>query len=162
MLLSWIARCLLMFASIVGADVNARDHDLVGAWHYVGEVNRHADGTLAEVGPLGHYDGLLIYANDGFMSIVLMPSDRHWRIDSATKDEFRETIEAGTAYAGRYEVDVSTGTVTHLPTTILDPAEAGKRLVRHYALTGDTLVLSGQWPYHGETLTFELTWRRAR
>lgn len=146
-----------------GIPLNAGERPRIeGAWRFVNEVDTRADGSVVSAGPAAGYEGLLIYTADGFMSVNVMPKGRRWRIDTAAPADLRETIEAGSADSGRYEVDPRSHTVTHLVAASLDPADEGKRLVRAYSLEGDTLSLSGTWSYHGETLKFTLTWSRVR
>jgi hypothetical protein len=104
----------------------------------------------------------VIYTSDGFMSATLVPRGRKWAVGSATPVQMRETLESGTAYTGRYEVDPATHTVTHVVLADMDPGDEGQRLTRTYALNGDTLTLSGKWSYQGETLGFTIRFTRVR
>jgi hypothetical protein len=151
----------LLSLSVASASVLPPTSEIVGTWQFVEEVNLRADGSVAEFPGQGAYDGLLIYAPDGFMSVTMMPKGRRWTIADATTAQLRETIEVGTAYAGRYDVNPTTHTVTHIVAVILDPEVQEKRLVRDYSIKGKTLELSGTWPYQGETLRFTLKWVRA-
>ncbi len=135
---------------------------LVGVWRYAGEVDTRADGSPAPASTLSDAEGLLIYTADGFMSVVIMPKGRKWSSDTATLPELKETVSNGTAYAGRYEVDAANHTVTHINSVNLEPDYQGQRLVRTYSLKGDTLQLSGTFPYEGETIRFVITWMRVR
>ncbi len=136
---------------------------MVGVWRYAGEVDTRGDGSPAPTSALSHTEGLLlIYTADGFMSVNIMPTGRHWSTDSATIDELRDTLGNGTAYSGRYEVDSCNHTVTHITAVSAKPDFAGKRLVRSYAFEGGRLVLSGTFLYRGETIHFSITWIRVR
>jgi ketosteroid isomerase-like protein len=136
-------------------------HRLVGARRFLREVDTKADGSPAPVAALSDCDGLLIYTADGFVSVNIMPKGRTWSTDTATLDEFRETVGNGTAYAGRYEVDTSAHTVTHITAVSLEPDYQNKRLVRGYSFEGESLQLSGTFNYKGETIRFVLTWAPA-
>ena len=52
--------------------------------------------------------------------------------------------------------------VTHMPEVSVDPGDIDQKLVRHYELRGDELLLSGKWNYQGEELTFTVHWRRVK
>lgn len=135
---------------------------LQGVWRFQGEVDTLADGSPAPVGSgAADYDGLLVYTADGFMSVNIMPKGRSWSTDTATIAELRDTVSNGTGYAGRFEVDESAHTVTHIPSVSLEPFYENKRLVRSYAFKGDLLELSGTFEYQGQTVHFALTWARA-
>ncbi|HTY42359.1 MAG TPA: lipocalin-like domain-containing protein [Thermoanaerobaculia bacterium] len=134
---------------------------LVGAWRVQEEIDTRADGSVVSVIPQG-YAGLVIYTADGFMAATLMPKDRNWAVGTATADEMRQTLETGTAYSGRYEVDPKTHTVTHVVLTSMDPSDVGQRLSRTYALDGGSLSLSGKWTYQGEPLGFTIKFTRLK
>jgi hypothetical protein len=139
----------------------AADPRLVGVWRYVREVDTRPDGSPAPSVVLSDVEGLLVYTADGYVFVTLMPKGRTWTSGDATQSALRETVENGTAYAGRYEVDAAAGTVTHVPVVSMEPEYAGKRLVRKYALRGGTLELSGSFEYGGETIRFVIEWARA-
>ena len=159
MILFVLAALALATPSVATEDDKSR---MVGVWRYAGEVDTRGDGSPAPTSALSHTEGLLIYTADGFMSVNIMPTGRHWSTDSATIGELRETVGNGTAYSGRYEVDTSTHTVTHITAVSVEPDFAGKRLVRSYALKSDKLMLSGTFPYRGEIIHFSITWIRVR
>lgn len=139
----------------------ADDHQaIVGVWRYVSEVDTKADGSPAPAEVLSETQGLLVYTSDGFVSVVLMPTKRAWLPEAASMAELRETVTNGTAYAGRYELDPSAHTVTHITSVSMEPAIEGKRLTRSYALDGDTLKLTGTFPYNGENIHFAIMWAR--
>lgn len=150
---------LLFGASSLLAEGDARR--LQGVWRFQGEVDTLADGSPAPPGSAAaDCDGVLIYSADGFMSVNIMPKGRHWDTETATIAELRETISNGTGYAGRFEVDESAHTVTHIPFVSMEPGYEQKRLLRSYAFKGDDLELSGTFEYQGKTIRFTLTWAR--
>lgn len=130
---------------------------LVGAWKYVGEVDKTSDGQSLET---KECDGLLIYTADGFMSAQVMPKGRPWDVETATIDELRQWVGDGTAYAGRFEVDAAAHTVTHVASVSLEPGYEGQRLVRSYAFEGNRLKLSGTFEAYGKKVQFTVTWER--
>jgi hypothetical protein len=149
---------LLFLAALTRANAN----ELEGVWLFEKEINTTVTGEVVEIpGPM--YVGMLIYTPDGYVSVNLMPKDRTWKVDNAKLEELRQTVGQGssTGYAGRYEVDVKTRTVTHVPRVSLDPADEGARLARGYVLEGDRLTLSGTWTYQGRKLFFAVLWIRA-
>jgi len=89
-----------------------------------------------------------------------MPRNRVWLAETASATELRETVTNGNAYAGRYEVDQATHTITHITLVSLEPAFQDKRLSRTYTLRGNTLKLIGTFPYQGDTIHFTITWMR--
>ena len=136
------------------------DYTFVGVWRYASEVDTRADGSKAPSSALSDTEGLLIYTADGFMSVVLMPKKRTWLAETASIAELRETVTNGNAYAGRYQVDPTTHTITHITSVSMEPAFQAKRLTRTYALKGSTLQLIGTFPYEGENIHFTITWTR--
>lgn len=147
--------------SVSGAAAGDREA-LVGVWRYAGEVDTKVDGSPAPTSAVSDTQGLLIYTADGFMSIVHMPTNRTWLAETASIAELRETVTNGNAYAGRYEVDPATHTVTHITSVSLEPAFQDKRLARNYILQGNTLKLIGTFPYEGDTIHFTITWIREK
>ena len=133
---------------------------VVGVWRYASEVDTRVDGSPAPASALSEAQGFLVYTADGFVSVVTMPRKRTWLSEAASAAELRETVTNGTAYAGRYELDPSAHTITHITSVSMEPAYEGKRLVRSYALDGNTLKLTGSFPYEGETIFFTITWIR--
>lgn len=151
---------LLSMSTLLGlpSGVSGAEPSLVGTWHFVREVDRRADGTPADVP--AEYDGLLVYTADGFVSAQIFPRGRSWKPSSASLKELRSGFELATSHFGRYTVDSAAGTVTHRVEAGLDPTDGGEEKKRRFTLTGDELVLSGSWVYGGETIGFEITWRR--
>lgn len=158
----YMSRILFVLSFMLCAlPVSADDRKaLVGTWRYAGEVDTKRDGSPAPTSALGDTQGLLIYTADGFVSVVLMPKARNWDSETATIEELRDTVVNGTAYAGRYELDPDTHTITHITSVSMEPAFQEKRLARQYSLKGNTLKLKGTFPYKGETIEFTITWIR--
>jgi hypothetical protein len=134
---------------------------LVGTWRYVHEVDRSEDGETIDLAPPAGYGGLLVYTADGHVSAQIWTKDRKWA-SPPTAAELRETIEAGTGYFGRYEVDQKARKVRHIVEGSVDPVFDGAVLTRSYDLSKDTLVLSGEFEHDGDTLTFFVTWERVK
>jgi hypothetical protein len=153
-----LAAVLTLLLTAASAVADGSRPQLQGVWRFQKEIDRRSDGSVVTVGPTFGYEGLLIYTADGFMSGTLMPKGRKWTPDHATDAELRETVQTGTAYSGRYEVDPTKDIVTHIGAASLDPGDEDKRLTRTYSLRRDTL--SGTWTYQGETLNFTLAFIR--
>ena len=139
-----------------------RDTTLEGVWRFVDEVDRRQDGSVLTTGPAAGYDGVLIFTPNGYMSATLMPKGRTWRRETVTPTELRDTFEAASAHAGRYEPDPGKHLVRMENLITIDPADQGKWDVIHYRVQHDTLELSGPWTYNGEKITFTLRMARAK
>lgn len=139
-----------------------RDPSLEGVWRFVDEVDRRADGSVLKTGPAAGYDGLLIFTPNGYMSSTLMPKGRTWRRETVKPNELRDTFEAASAHAGRYQPDSGTHIVRMENLIAIDPADEGKWDIIHYRVQHDTLELSGPWTYRGEKLTFALRLARQK
>ena len=146
-----------MLGLLAAGQACAGEPGLQGTWRFENEVDVRADGSTTTLTAL---DGLLIYTADGAMSVNIMPRGRTWSAATASIDELRSTIVDGTGYAGRYEVDAAAHRVTHVLETSIDPGDEKKRLVRDYAIDGDTLRLSGDAEDARGKLRFTVTWKR--
>ena len=139
-----------------------RDIALEGVWRFVSEVDRHADGSLLTTGPAAGYDGLLIFTSNGYMSSTLTPKGRTWRRETMTPANIRDTFEATSAHAGRYEPDPAKHIVRMENLVSIDPGDEGTWDVIRYRVQRDTLELSGPWTFNGEKVTFTLRLRRVQ
>jgi hypothetical protein len=135
---------------------------IAGVWRFQNEVDTRPDGSVVQILPADGWDGYAVYTTDGFVSINIMPKGRKWKLKTATLKELRRTLEDGSAYFGRYKIDVAAGTVTHLVRTSVEPEDENKNLVRRYTISGDTLTLSGSTSSTGEAITFTIRWTRER
>jgi len=149
-----------LLSPLAFAAAPATPSPLVGTWRFVKEVDTRPNGTVVHPGSGKGYQGLMVYTASGLVTVTVMPKGRMWRIDTAEPVDLRETVETGTAYYGRYEVDPGRGVVTHFVDGAMDPESQGRRLVRNYRFVGRDLVLSGTWFYGGHSLRFEITWER--
>jgi hypothetical protein len=150
----------LLGSIAISAESRSRPNEctnpLVGAWRFDSEVDTQSDGkVIASVSP-NEKHGFIVYTADMYVSAVIMPSDRKWVLESATRPELAASADDGTAYAGRYEVDQATQTVTHIPNVSFEPVFEGKRLTRKFQIHGDTLELSGTYSSGGEIRVFSL------
>ena len=155
-----------LVASATGAPIllaaQHRDTALEGVWRFVAEVDRHTDGSVLTTGPAAGYDGLLIFTSNGYMSSTLTPKGRTWRRETMTPANIRDTFEATSAHAGRYEPDRAKHVIRMENLVTIDPGDEGTWDVIHYRVQRDTLELSGPWTFNGEKVTFLLRLRRVK
>jgi hypothetical protein len=151
----------MMAVLLAASAARAQDVErIVGVWRFVREADVYADGSPVPHAPKA-FDGQLIYTADGFVSVNIMPQGRIWHVDTAKPSELRDTLVDGTAYAGRYEIDATTQTVTHLIEVSVEPDYVGRRLQWHYSFKDDTLQLSGSFEQAGKIVHFSIEWERA-
>ena len=118
-------------ASIVTAAPRAKDvqragdNPLVGVWRFDREVDSQADGKIVATISSNQMHGFIVYTADMFVSAIIMPSNRSWILESATPDQLAASADDGTAYAGRYEINRLTQSVTHVLSVSFEPARKG-------------------------------------
>lgn len=79
-----------------------------------------------------------------------------------TPANIRDTFEATSAHAGRYEPDPAKHLVRMENLVSIDPGDEGKWDVIRYRVQRDTFELSGPWTFNGEKVTFTLRMRRVK
>ena len=113
---------------------------LTGRWRLVSYTARPDQG--AEIYPLGAAaKGVLDYSREGNVSVHIM-GERYF------------------AYYGYYSVDEDARTVTHHLELCSDRNLAGASNLRHIALEGARLVLSGSMELDGKAHTIRVVWER--
>jgi len=113
---------------------------LTGRWRLMSYTARPQRGD--EVYPLGAAaKGVLDYSREGHVSVHIM-GERYF------------------AYYGYYSVDEKAGTVTHHLELCSDRNLAGASNLRHIALEGARLVLSGPMELDGTPHTIRVVWER--
>jgi hypothetical protein len=113
---------------------------LVGRWQLLAYTARPVRGE--EVFPLGAgARGVLDYSREGNVSVHIM-GERYF------------------AYSGYYTVDEKARTVTHHLELCSDRNLAGASNLRHIALEGASLVLSGPMSLDGKPHTIRVVWER--
>ena len=138
--------------------------DLLGTWQLESWTIGYSDRDDLSY-PYGEDpQGLLVYAEDGWMSAsiarkerALFPDDVNYRKlpDAAKGEAFSSYFH----YAGRYRVQEAD--VIHYVTQSLNPNFPGSEQLRHAELDGQTLVLSGK-DNVGEVIRFHsLVWHRS-
>lgn len=114
--------------------------ELPGRWRLVSYSARPEGGE--EVYPLGAAaKGVLDYSREGNVSVHIMGSGYF-------------------AYYGYYTVDEKSRTVTHHLELCSDHNLAGASNLRHIALEGARLVLSGSMELDGKPHTIRVVWER--
>ena len=113
---------------------------LTGRWRLVSYTARPERGE--EVYPLGATaKGVLDYSREGHVSVHIMGAGYF-------------------AYYGYYSVDEKARTVTHHLELCSDHNLAGASNLRHIALEGARLVLSGSMELDGKPHTIRVVWER--
>jgi hypothetical protein len=141
-----------------------RPEDLIGTWSLESFTAKGSNG--AEGFPFGESpQGLLTYTASGHMVAVLMRSGRpkfaSGDLRGGNPEEIKEAFEGFEAYAGPYELDEKSGTVTHHAQISRFPNWEGTAQVRYAKLVGDELHLTTPpTPALGQDWVLTLSWRR--
>jgi hypothetical protein len=125
-----------------GVPIAGKSNPLVGTWRLLSWENRSADGTISY--PLGPQPvGLIIYTDDGYMSVAIMRADREpfaaGDLLAGSSEEKARAAESYVSYCGRYEFRGDF--VTHHVELSLFPNWSGVDQERLVAVTGDRLTL---------------------
>jgi len=137
-------------------------NSLVGSWKLLSFEIRCADGTVRY--PLGEDAvGLLIYTDDGSMSVNIMKGKRpHCTSDDIGRRTAEEKVacaESCLSYCGRYEVRGDR--VVHHTEVSLFPNWVGLSQERMARLVEETLLLSTDpYLFHGTECSSHLVWTR--
>lgn len=88
----------------------------------------------------------LMYDSTGHMAVQLMKLNRSAAVEcaqsSAAPSNNTQNVNGYDAYFGAYSVDQKNQTVTHHVEGALAAGDIGKNLIRHFQLSGDTLILT--------------------
>ena len=140
--------------------------DMVGTWQLVLRVDHDSSGnTIAEPSLGADPVGYLLYDNSGRVAVQMMARHRDsntCQVTAAASANNLAHVGGYDAYFGRYEVDTTAGTVSHILDGSLSPSDVGRRLTRRFRLDGDTLTI--QFEPGGQSdrrITRTLVWRRA-
>ena len=155
---------LLWFATVVALG-RSGPADLVGTWQLVSRIDRDTAGNVVPEPGLGSDPkGYLIYDATGHVAAQLMKGHRSSNPCEVTAEARGNNVAAVggyDAYFGRYDVDWSSGTVTHILDGALAPSDVGRRLSRRFKLEGESLTIQFE-PGGKDTpqVTRTLIWRR--
>ncbi|MEU9591451.1 lipocalin-like domain-containing protein [Streptomyces sp. NPDC048219] len=129
---------------------------LVGAWQLV-EFCELEEGGGTSAGPLGaDAQGLLIYAQDGAMSVSMMRRDGQTATAGPAGGRSGTTEYMG--YAGTWRLE---GTrLLHRVEVSTHTYQLGQELEREARLRGDRLELVGRAPVDGRSRRRMLIWQR--
>jgi hypothetical protein len=140
---------------------------LIGAWKLVSFVEKPLNGSPPNY-PMGEKPmGIIMYTPDGYVSAQLMRANPgHFASDwfKATSEEHARVASTYFAYAGPFEVDEESKTVTHFVLVSLFPNWIGQKQRRITRIEGDALHLSTASPIQsgGRPVNAYLEWRRAQ
>lgn len=138
--------------------------NLVGTWQMVSRIDRDAEGTVFPEPSLGSDPiGYLIYDAAGHVSVQLMARHRPpvpCQVTASAASNNVEHIGSYDSFFGRYVVDSSAGTITHILEGAISPGDVGRRLTRRFTIVGDTLTLEFEPGGAAAGRTRTLTWRR--
>jgi Lipocalin-like domain len=135
--------------------------DVIGTWRLLSVIRTTDDGrTLLDWGE--HPSGSIAYGADGRMMVIILAETRPTPPDPLATDAdaatlFRTMLSYGASFT--VEGDV----VVHNVDVAWNPAMLGRRLIRHYRLQDDRLILRtapGRSNVTGVPGTAELTWQR--
>ena len=140
---------------------------VIGTWRLVSVETLRPGGEVSHEWMGRNPVGLIIYDPTGQMSVQIMrdprPTFEAGRNRPETPEEFKAAYEGYYAYFGTYEVNEAEGIVLHRVRASLWPREVGRDYRRHFALTGDRLVLTTPaFQAAGEQRRNQLTWERVR
>jgi hypothetical protein len=144
--------------------VSLQHESLVGAWRLVSFVTTDGQGGVRQ-----YWDdralGVIIYTPDGLVSAQLYDARRPrlgtvW--DRASASAAHAAFIGMASYYGRYRVDATRGTVTHIIEGAMSPDWIGTELVRGYRFLAPNRVelrvlTSADGPVVGDTA---LVWER--
>lgn len=136
----------------------------IGTWKLVSSEFRRSDGAITY--PYGQDAlGVLMYDAAGNMAVQIIRTDRpafaSGDPSSGTAEEIKLAFEGVLTYFGRYDVDATTGTVTHHVWGCTFPNWIGGDQVRFFAFSAQRLTLSTPPVLvGGATITGVLIWER--
>src|ERR1022692_2210050 len=86
----------------------------------------------------------LMYDDFGHMSVQLMKRDRSPGVENKDHDQNlnnSSAVNGYDAYFGNYQIDSDNHQITHFIIGSINQKDVGKKLIRNYSLSGDTLKL---------------------
>jgi hypothetical protein len=138
--------------------------DLVGAWKLVRWEISYSDDRPVSL-PFGDdAEGMIMYTPNGYMSAVLHPAKRGpvstQYVLQAPAEEKADLFASFMFYGGPYRIEGED--VIHSVEHALNPDLVGMDQLRHVALDGDSLVLTGEEKIEAAGLTrfHKVQWRR--
>lgn len=136
----------------------------LGVWRLEAIRDSLPDGRVVDHPDFGRdVDGFLVYTDSGHVFVQFMRRGRApWRGEGDPSDAERAEAARGYgAYAGRFEVDESSGAVLHHVEVSLIPNRVGTTLRRTFSFAADSLTLSPPpLQRSGTEVRRSLVWRR--
>ncbi|WP_233549349.1 lipocalin-like domain-containing protein [Lysinibacillus yapensis] len=131
---------------------------VIGVWSLVSYQSQNDEGNI--IYPLGKdATGFIMYHPEGYMSAQLMRQGRpvyaSGDLHEGTKDEMAEAAFGYLAYAGKYEVNEETNTLTHHMEVSMNPTWLGQQQPRVGSIEGEILSI-----YNGLNPNDRLVWKR--
>ena len=138
---------------------------LVGTWRLLNIVAVRANGDRIPSRFGKSPSGYILYDRTGHMAVQIMSSP--WPAfanpEKPTPQELEAVFNGYVAYAGTYDYDATTRTVTHHVQMSVDPDDLGKNFRRTVELEGDRVTLTvQQYRLNGEQVMLRLQWERVR
>jgi hypothetical protein len=135
----------------------------IGTWKLVSFELRSDDQVTYPFGK--DIGGLLMYNDEGYMSVALMSSKRRkfstMDFTEVTAEEAAAVADNFDAYCGKYKV--TKDKVIHLVEIGLVPNRVGEKEERFYKFEGDKLILiTPPMTYGGKQVKFHATWKRVK
>lgn len=141
-------------------------NELVGSWQLLSYIEISVDGSES-LFPLGKQpNGILIYANDGYMSAQIFGSPAETSMDSSVlvdSARFASIHSSGQLiFSGAYHVDNRMSTVSHEVLASITPKLVGKTIQRNISFDGDILYFRSVSPVlsNGRMVNSYMTWQR--
>jgi hypothetical protein len=133
---------------------------VLGVWSLVSYQSQDEEGNI--IYPLGKdATGFIMYHPEGYMSAQLMSQGRppyvSGDLHKGTKDEMAEAALGYLAYAGEFEVNEETNTLTHHMEVSMNPTWLGQQQPRVGSIEGDMLSI-----YNGLNPNQKLDWKRVK
>jgi hypothetical protein len=161
-----IMAALLMGNGIVFAQSEAEIRDrIVGTWKLVSTEQTLKDGTTRPYPRYGpHGKGFIMYSRDGYMCADLVNPDRPKWVDPQhpTTEEKIAAADGTFAYCGRYEIDVKSNRLVHLPEVATGAGYEGSRQIRPYKFEDGRLVLSDVETKEPGVVRWKIVWEKVR
>lgn len=138
---------------------------LVGTWRLLNVVaiRKNGDQLPSRFGT--NPTGYILYDQTGHMTVQIMssPWPKFANPDQPTPQELAAVFNGYVAYAGTYDYDAATRSVTHHVQMSVDPGDVGQDFRRTVELEGDRVTLTvQQYPLNGEQVVLRLQWERVR
>lgn len=138
---------------------------LVGTWQLQTVVAIRPNGERVSSRFGANPTGYILYDTTGHMAVEIManPWPPFVNPEKPTPQELESVFNGYVAYAGTYDYDAATHTVTHHAQMSVDPGDVGMNFRRSVELEEDRLTLTVQkYPLNGEQVVLRLQWKRVR